>query len=218
MFLRVFFAGLLISFLGTLPLGTLNITAARLSANFGAGPAIWFSLGALLAEMCYVRLSLVAMDWIRRKKTWFRALQWATIAILLALALASFLSAGHHSRDDNSLFGLGFRTAPLYCFLFGLTLSALNPVQIPFWFGWSTVLLSKNILHPREDHYYTYIAGIGLGTFAGNAVFIFGGRLFIHSMKMHQDLIDMTIGGVFAGTALIQLYKMLRGKDASAKL
>jgi threonine/homoserine/homoserine lactone efflux protein len=218
MFLRVFFAGLLISFLGTLPLGTLNITAAKLSAEFGAGPAVWFSLGALLAEMCYVRLSLVAMDWIRRKKQWFRALQWATVLILLALAMASFLAAGHHSRNDAAVSGLGFQTVPLYWFLFGLTLSALNPVQIPFWFGWTTVLLSKNILHPREDHYYTYIAGIGLGTFAGNAVFIFGGRLFIHGMKMHQELIDIAIGSIFALMALIQLYKMLVGKDASVKL
>jgi threonine/homoserine/homoserine lactone efflux protein len=218
MFLRVFFAGLLISFLGTLPLGTLNITAARLAASLGAGPAIWFSLGALTAEMCYVRLSLVAMDWIRRKKKWFRALQWATVFILLALAIASFLAASRHSRDGEWITGLGFRSAPLYSFLFGLTLSALNPVQIPFWFGWSTVLFSKNILHPREDHYYTYIAGIGLGTFAGNAVFIFGGRLFIHSMQMHQDIIDGVIGGIFALTAFIQLYKMLLGKDATARL
>jgi threonine/homoserine/homoserine lactone efflux protein len=218
MLVRLFFAGLLISFLGTLPLGTLNVTAAKISASFGVGPAIWFSLGALLAEMCYVRLSLVAMDWVRRKKKWFRALQWATVLILLALAIGSFLAAGRPSRDGEWIIGLGFRGTALYCFLFGLALSALNPVQVPFWFGWSTVLFSKNILHPREDHYYTYIAGIGLGTFAGNAVFIWGGRVFIHSMIRRQDIIDGAIGTIFALTALIQVYKIFFGKDASAKL
>ena len=218
MFLRIFFAGLLISFLGTLPLGTLNVLAAKLAVTVGIGPAIWFSLGALLAEMCYVRLSLVAMDWIRRKKKWFRSLQWTTVIILLALAIGSFLSASHPSRNGGYIIGLGFHSSPVYCFLLGLSLSALNPVQIPFWFGWSTVLFSKNILHPREDHYYTYIAGIGLGTFTGNSVFIFGGRLLLSSMWVHQGLIDAIIGSVFAITALIQLFKLLLGRDAAAKL
>jgi threonine/homoserine/homoserine lactone efflux protein len=218
MLLRVFFVGLLISFLGTLPLGTLNIMAAKISGEFGAGAAIWFSFGALLAEMVYVRLSLVAMDWIRGKKRWFRRLQWATVVILLLLALGSFLAVPHASRNGDWITGLGFSPAPAYCFLFGLMLSALNPVQIPFWFGWSTVLFSKNILYPRNDHYYIYIAGIGLGTFAGNAVFIFGGRLFLTAISDHRDLINILVGTIFACTALVQLGKLLRGKDAVQKL
>ncbi|HZE82844.1 MAG TPA: LysE family transporter, partial [Puia sp.] len=152
MLLRIFFVGLLISFLGTLPLGTLNIIAARISGEYGAIPAICFSLGALLTEMVYVRLSLVAMDWMRRQKHWFRRLQWATVIILLSLAVASFLSAWRPSREGDWIIGLGFGQGLAYCFFFGLLLSAINPVQIPFWFGWSTVLFSKNILHPRRDH------------------------------------------------------------------
>jgi len=218
MLLRIFFVGLLISFLGTLPLGTLNIIAARISGEYGAIPAICFSLGALLTEMVYVRLSLVAMDWMRRQKHWFRRLQWATVIILLSLAVASFLSAWRPSREGDWIIGLGFGQGLAYCFFFGLLLSAINPVQIPFWFGWSTVLFSKNILHPRRDHYYSYIAGIGLGTFTGNAVFIFGGRLFIDAMNSHRQMTNELVGAVFACTALVQLGKMLTGRDAAQKL
>ncbi|WP_315815821.1 hypothetical protein [Paraflavitalea speifideaquila] len=68
--LRIFITGLFISFLGTLPLGTLNVAAMQLSVTDGLRPAFYFALGALLVEMVYVRLSLVAMDWVRKQKNY----------------------------------------------------------------------------------------------------------------------------------------------------
>ena len=61
--IRIFFTGMLISFLGSLPLGTLNVAAMQISVTENITQAMLFSLGSLLAEIIYVRLSLVAMDW-----------------------------------------------------------------------------------------------------------------------------------------------------------
>ena len=61
-----------ISFLGTLPLGTLNVAAMQISVSDGIRPALYFSLGALLVEIIYVRISLVAMDWVQRQQRLFR--------------------------------------------------------------------------------------------------------------------------------------------------
>jgi hypothetical protein len=97
-------------------------------------------------------------------------------------------------------------------------MSALNPVQIPFWFGWSTVLFTKKILLPRNDHYNFYIAGIGSGTFIGICLFIFGGQLIVNKINANQNMLNWIIGGVFSLTALIQLYKILRNKDTAQKI
>src|SRR3954467_10434926 len=93
--LRVFFTGMLISFLGSLPLGTLNIAAMQISISDGFQPAILFSLGSLTAEMVYVRLSLIAMDWVRKQNKLFKILEWLTLFIVLALAVSSFYAAAH---------------------------------------------------------------------------------------------------------------------------
>ena len=66
--LRIFATGLVISFLGTLPLGTLNIAAMQISITDGIAPAMYFVLGALLVEVIYVRVSLVAMKWVMSHK------------------------------------------------------------------------------------------------------------------------------------------------------
>lgn len=200
---------MLVSFLGSLPLGTLNIAAMQISVSDGVLAAMLFSLGSLLVEIIYVRLSLVAMDWIRKQERVLKALEWVTLIIVVALAASSFYAALHPKVEKNIVLD-----SPLPKFVLGLIMSAVNPVQIPFWFGWSTVLFTKKVLLPRKDHYNSYILGIGIGTFIGNCIFIFGGLLIASKINNNQHILNWVIGGIFAITALLQLWKILKKKDA----
>lgn len=211
--LKIFFTGMLVSFLGSLPLGTLNIAAMQISISSGVSAAMLFSAGSLIAEIIYVRISLVAMDWVRKQERILKALEWVTFLIVAALAIFSFYAALHPKVEKNMVLD-----SPLPKIVLGFVMSAVNPVQIPFWFGWSTVLFSKKILLPRNDHYNTYIIGIGLGTFLGNALFIFGGLLIASKINNNQHILNWVIGGIFALTALIQLWKIIKKKDAVHKM
>lgn len=211
--LKIFFTGILVSFLGSLPLGTLNVAAMQISVSDGVMAAIFFSIGSLTAEIIYVRLSLVAMDWIRKQEKIFRILEWVTLAVVLALAATSFYAALHPSVGKNVILSSNLPKVVL-----GFTMSAVNPVQIPFWFGWSTVLFTKKILLPRNDHYNIYIIGIGIGTFIGNLLFIFGGQFIADKINNNQDILNWVIGGIFLVTALIQAWKMWRKQDTKHKL
>lgn len=210
---RIFWVGLLVSFLGTLPLGTLNIAAMQISATDGIQPAIFFSLGSLLVEAIYVRISLVAMDWIRKQKFIFRILEWVTLAIVVALATSSFYAALHPSTDKNVIL-----SSTLPKFLLGMMMCSVTPAQIPFWFGWSTVLFTKGILLPRNSFYNMYIFGIALGTFAGNMLFILGGRLMVDTLNARQSLLNWIIGGIFAVTALVQIWRIVKNRGAVHQL
>ncbi len=201
---------MLVSFLGSLPLGTLNVAAMQISVTDGIRAAMLFSLGSLTAEIVYVRLSLVAMDWVRKQEKIFKILEWVTLVIVIALAVSSFYAALHPSETKNAI--LSRSTLPHY--ILGLGMSAVNPVQIPFWFGWSTILFTKKILLPRQDHYNIYIIGIGLGTFLGNCVFIFGGQLIANKISNNQHILSWVIGSIFAITAIVQLWRIFKKKDA----
>lgn len=196
-----------------MPLGTLNIAAMQISISNGALSAIQFSLGSLFAEMIYVRLSLVAMDWVRKNEFLFRILEWITLAIVIILAVSSFHAAMNPSQKESVVL-----SSTLPKILLGFTMSAVSPAQIPFWFGWSTVLLTKNILLPIGKHYNFYIIGIGLGTLVGNCVFIFGGRLVATKLQNSHEAINFVIGGIFVVTAIIQIWKMLKKKSAVHKI
>lgn len=211
--LKVFCWGLLISFLGSLPLGTLNVAAMQIGIQESIKEAIYFSLGSLLVEMFYVRISLIGVDWIRRQEKIMKAMEWFTLLIILALAAGSFWAAASKGDDAKNV----FLQNNMHRFLLGMVMSAVNPVQIPFWFGWSTILFNKKILEPVKSQYNIYIVGIGLGTLLGNCLFIFGGKWLVQRISNSQQYINWVIGSIFALTALIQAIKMLRQKDAVHK-
>lgn len=211
--LKIFFTGLFVSFLGSLPLGTLNVAAMQISVSDGVAAAMLFSLGSLVIEIIYVRISLVAIDWIRKQDKLLKALEWVTLAIVLALAISSFYAALNPGVKENVVL-----SSSLPKFILGAIMCAVNPVQIPFWFGWSTVLFTKKVLLPRNDHYNSYILGIGVGTFIGNCIFIFGGLLIANKIQNNQHIMNWVIGGIFALTALIQLWRIVKHKDAVHQL
>lgn len=211
--LRIFSWGLLISFLGSLPLGTLNVAAMQIGIQESVKNAVYFSFGSLLVEMIYVRISLVGVDWIRKQEKLMKAMEWFTLIIIIALAAGSFMAAASKADNAKNV----FLENDMHRFLLGMFMSAINPVQIPFWFGWSTVLFTKKILDPVKSQYNTYIVGIGLGTLTGNCVFIFGGKWLVQRITNSQQYINWVIGGIFAITAIIQAIKMIRHKDAVHK-
>ena len=206
--------GAMISFLGSLPLGTLNIAAMQLGIQESIQSALYFSFGSLIVEMIYVRISLIGIDWIRKQEKLMKVMEWITFCIVLVLAIGSYIAAmkgGENAKNpilDNDM--------PR--FFLGALGCAVNPIVIIFWFGWSTVLFTKKILKPVNSHYNSYIVGIGLGAFAGNCVFIFGGNYLYHRISDAQHYMHWLIAIIFTITAGINLYKILRHKKGVTML
>lgn len=211
--IRVFVTGIVVSFIGALPLGTINIAAMQLTITDGLQAGILFALGMILPDLFYVMATLLAMQWIQKRKGLFKALEWVTLLLVLALAAANFYAALHPGVHKNVLL-----SSTLPPFFLGFVMNGVNPLQIPFWFGWNSVLFSKKVLEPRWKHYLLYAAGVAVGLFAGTAVFIFGGRLAADRISSHQPIFYGLIGCIFAATAIFQVWKMRRNKDIAHQL
>lgn len=208
--LRIFGLGMLISLLGSLPLGSLNVAAFQIYFKEGLLNAVYFSVGVALVEVIYVRISLVAMKWVLRNKKLFRAMEWFTIVLFLFLAVYTFVSSSKSGADTN---GNAITQIKMHRFLLGVFLCAINPVQIPFWFLWSTYLVSTNKLETRNDHYNFYCIGIGIGTLVGEAIYMFGGEFLVKKIGANQQHINYFVAAVFLVTSLIQLYRVLATKS-----
>jgi threonine/homoserine/homoserine lactone efflux protein len=165
--IKVFFWGMLISFLGTLPLSPLNISAMQISTGEGIANATWFSIGTLLTEMIYVRISVAGINWLQKQKSFFKWMEWITVFLILALAFGSFYAASHKHETGNIILHNNINR-----FLLGMFMSAITVMHIPFWFGWTTILFSKKILHAGNLFYNVYAIAIGTGTFLANCIFI----------------------------------------------
>lgn len=202
--LRVFFTGLSISMLGSLPLGTLNVTAMQVAIQENTRNAIKFALGVALVEILYVRISLTGMNWVLAHERLFYILEWITVFLFLVLAASSFITAGKSREQKNILLNNNMNR-----FILGFTMSAVNPVQIPFWFIWSTYLMSNGILAATGGQFNMYTAGIGTGTLLALAIFIFAGKWVVTKLNASQRIINITVGIIFVLSAAFQLYRVV---------
>ena len=200
---KIFIWGMIISFLGSLPLGPLNLITTYISVANGVNAAMLFAAGCIISELIFVRLALTAMSWISQRQKLFKILEWITIVIILLLAVFSFKAA-----IQKTGFASAMPASINYPFWSGLLFSAIDPMKIPFWFLWSTFLIGNKTLLPNNDNYNFYVVGIGLGSLFGFMVFIYGGNYLISIIKKHQDMINWSIGGILLLTATFQMYRL----------
>jgi threonine/homoserine/homoserine lactone efflux protein len=204
-FIKIFFTGLLISFLGSLPLGTLNIAAMQIAIAENNRNAIKFAVGVAIVEILYVRVSLTGVNWVVQHKKMFYVLEWLTVVLFVVLSISSFIAARKKEGDQKNV----LLKNNINRFMLGLGMSAINPVQIPFWFLWSTYLISNGILNTANTSYNIYIAGIGTGTLVGLAIFIFAGKYIVKKIGSGAKALNIFVGIVFLVSAGVQCYRVI---------
>jgi len=203
--LKVFFIGSLISFLGQLPLGNMNLTATQLSVQENYRNAWKYGLGIVLVEIIYLRLALTGMDWVVEHKVLFTIMGWLTVVVFIALGILAFVMARKQTSAKKGL----LLNNKMNRFLLGVVVSGINPAQIPFWFLWSTQLLNSKVILPTTGQFNLFTAGAGLGSLAGLAVYIHGGKWIITKLKTSNKGLNIFMGIVFILAGFLQLYNML---------
>jgi threonine/homoserine/homoserine lactone efflux protein len=203
--ISVLFFGMAISFLGQLPVGTISITATQIAVQENFSNAWKYSFGVALIEMIYLRLVLSGVKWIVGHQGIFTLFTWITIIFFLVLGLRSFISARQQEETRKALF-LNNR---LDRFLLGVTMSALNPAQIPFWIIWTGYFLNLGWLKPDFTIFNFFTAGSGIGTIGGLIVYMYAGNWLVTKMNTSNRTLNQIMGIVFMIAALTQLYRVL---------
>jgi threonine/homoserine/homoserine lactone efflux protein len=200
---KLFLAALAISFVGSLPIGTLNVNVAGLVIHMRWEEAAEFSAGAILVEVILVRIALVTVKRLGRMKHLFRLFGIIACAALFLLAWVSLEAAFHQQKS-----GAVFPVATQHPFLTGLFLSLINPLHLPFWMGWTTVLKAKQLLEDSAPAYNVFVTAIGAGTALAFLAYGFAGNFLIVFLKQQQNLLNWAIGIALLIAGFVQWYKL----------
>jgi len=186
----VFGWGFGISFLGSLPPGVLNTGVAELVVERGVSAAFAFGWGAVLVEMLLVRLALAGVSVFRR--SWWAGIGFGVLLLLLAGA--------------QVLWG-GARIAAVarWPWLAGAGLSLLNPLHLPFWLGWVSVLRAKKVLGTTTAGYNLFAVAAATGTAGAFGLYAFAGRLFVDWWMENRLWFNAAIAFVLLVTGVRQL-------------
>lgn len=192
-------------FPGSLPLGTLNVSITNLVINKGYTAATLFAMGAIVVEVTVVRIAVVAVSKLEKLHSYFRLFSWLSLLVLFALATVTIIAAVQMKNFEASL---PFTNSNP--FLSGMVLSFLNPLQLPFWLGWTAVFKTKRLLKHSTAAYNIYITAIGFGTSIAFWLYSFAGSFVITALNNQQYSINWLVGISLLIAATAQLFKRIK--------
>jgi|SRR5579863_584059 len=197
--------GFILSLLGQLPLGTISMTATQIAVQENFRDAWKYSAGIALVEMIYLRIVLSGMQWIISHQLVFMIFNWITITLFAALGIVILIAAQKQEKQKKAL----MLTYRLDRFLLGLSMSALNPAQIPFWFIWTGYFINLGLLKPGFTQFNLFTLGTGMGTMGGLFIYMYGGNWLVTKMKPTNRTLNKLMGVIFIVAAAVQLYRVL---------
>jgi len=205
--LKLFLAGLAISFFGSMAPGTLNMTTLHVSAFDSVQSALWFAFGAVIIEMVYAALAVTLLHRIKVPLKWKETAEWIFVFGLISyggfVLYSQFFNAPSPTIEKVSFSGSAF--------FFGMSLSFVNPFQVPFWMFWGTLLKQRNILEQNTTSILLYTISAGMGAFsllAGYAILGGENRLWINA---HQVEFMIFYGSVFLLLGILQAWRSAMG-------
>lgn len=166
MILKVFLAGFIFSFLGSIPPGTLNLAVLQLGLEHKIKIALRFTLAVAIIEYPYAWIAVVFEDWVTSSPLIVENFQLITAVVMTVIGGFTLWSARKPSDFSVRFNASGFRR--------GIVLSILNPMAIPFWIGITAYLKAQgwiDLSTPALLH--GYVLGTSIGVLALLVLFIF---------------------------------------------
>ena len=189
-----------------MPLGTISMTATQIAVQENFSNAWKYSLGVALIEIVYLRMVLSGMQWLMEHSFWLALLNWMAILFFLVLGVLSFVAARNQHENSKAL----ILKSGMNRFLMGMSMSALNPAQIPFWFIWTGYFINQGLLKTGFAEFNLFTLGSGIGTLGGLIIYIYGGNWLVSKMKTSNRTLNKLMGIIFIIAAIAQLYRVLR--------
>lgn len=202
-------AGFAVSFLGSIPLGYLNLIGLQFYAKERLAPTLYFLLGVVLIESVVIYVTARGASTLALRPHLKTKISLFSIVFLLLLA---YLASPSETPTTPTA------TVPLanyinYPFLTGIVLSSLNFAQFPFWLSWNVYMLNEKYVTPQQRGLLWYTLGAVTGTFTGMLCLI----LALHkTVSYTQFTFQKYIPLVFIGLALWQIIVLIKNRITKA--
>ncbi|MGE0770594.1 MAG: LysE family translocator [Cyclobacteriaceae bacterium] len=166
MIVQVFVIGLVFSFLGSIPPGTLNLSVLQLGLENKTRVAIRFALAVSIIEYPYTWIAIQFEYWITSAPYVVQNFKLITAIVMTVLGIFTIWSARKPSQFSVRFSESGFRR--------GIVLSILNPMAIPFWIGITAYLKAQGWIELSTGwRLHSYILGTSVGAMILLTLFTF---------------------------------------------
>jgi threonine/homoserine/homoserine lactone efflux protein len=199
--------GFIVSFVGSLPLGYLNIIGVEVFSKFGMNSLVFYLFGVISIEAVVIYFTVIFANQLVNNKKLMKSIDFFAVFFLLLLAYL-FYAHSNQTADEHNYLEEYVQYSP---FLIGLVLCGLNFLQIPFWVGWNLYLMNANHIALGRKLRFYYIFGTLLGTFCGMlAAIVMLASLSKFTLSFSKYIMPVFIPLFFVGLAFFQAFKVYK--------
>ncbi len=205
--LQQILVGFFVSFIGSVPLGYLNIIGFEIFSKFGTKELVLYLLGVISIEVFVIYFTLVFANRLVDNKKLMKFIDVFAIFFLVFLAY-SFYSHANQTAENKNYLDKYIEYSP---YLIGLFLNSINFLQLPFWTGWNLYLLNTNYIVAEKKFRIYYLAGTLSGTFSGMMLVAYILNSVTQNLTVVSNyLMPVIIPSLFILLAFLQLSKVFK--------
>ena len=199
--------GFLVSFIGSIPLGYLNLIGLEIYSKSGLNDLLFFLSGVVSIETFVIYFTLVFANQLIKNKRLIKIIDFFSIGFLFVLA---FLFYFNFNQSEVSHVDLN-KYLVYSPFVIGVLLNCINFLQIPFWTSWNLYLLNGNYIIIEKKLKYYYIAGTLIGIFLGMfSLIIILQTVFEKINQFPKYIMPVFIPLFFVVLGIIQSFKVYK--------
>jgi threonine/homoserine/homoserine lactone efflux protein len=200
------FFGFISAFIGIIPPGLINMTAAKVNHKEGKRNALWFVLGAILIICFQVFFAILFAKIINRRPDLVTLLREVGFGIFSALTIY-FLWIAKKPKGKSKKLKNKSKTKR---FFLGMLLSALNFFPIPYYVFISISLASYKLFSFDTTSIFIFVNGVVIGSFLVFYFYI----SFFNRIENKRDYLmknmNTIIGSITGLIAIITLINIIK--------
>ena len=202
----VFLLGLLFAFIGVIPPGMLNMSAAKISLKEGHVRGFVFSIGVCVTVGVQTYLALIFAKYLNQHPDVVDVLKRVALVLFVLISIYFFLLAKRQISPQK----VDASTSKKSRFFQGILMSALNVFPIPYQAYIVTTLLSYQLLSLDNLSMGSYIAGATSGSFVALYIYILFFDKIKNSKITSPKWMNYSIGIITAIVSITTLLNILR--------
>ncbi|MEQ9402250.1 MAG: LysE family transporter [Cyclobacteriaceae bacterium] len=157
--LQTLIVAFVVSYIGSIPPGTINVTVMQLAIQKRRRAAVFFAFAASAVEFVYAGFTVQFHILLNNNEVLADYFRIITSIALIGLGLWNIFSTStSESVIVNSEKGR-------HGFIRGMMLGILNPMTIPFWLAITTYLENDDLISVDGFSFWMYLIGLSVGTF-----------------------------------------------------
>lgn len=201
----IFLLGMVIAFVGVIPPGLLNMTAAKISLKEGHVRGIMFSIGVCVVVFLQTYIAAMFAQYLSNHQDVVEILQRVAFVIFVLITVYYLLIAKATSKTDINPESRSKHSR----FFHGMFLSAINVFPIPYQAYMTVTLATIGWLEFKSTMIISYVSGAVTGTFVMLYLYIFFFDKIKNKNLTSQKNMNYIIGSITGLIAVVTLINII---------